>query len=368
MQKSLIIFSMNVQNAGLSGMIELRRGPWNLTDLKDVPKNGLKVFSCFHCGGGSTMGYKLAGYEVLGGVEIDPEMMKVYTANHNPKYSYLMGVQDFNKIPRDKIPDELFKLDILDGSPPCSSFSMAGSREKAWGKNKKFREGQANQVLDDLFFHFIETARLLQPKVVVAENVKGLLFGKARGYVKQIFQLFNIAGFDCQLFLLNAAFMGVPQRRERTVFVARRKDLKLPKITLNFSEETIPFSVIDEGNIPITKELSLTPTGAYWWPKTKPGESFSSVHPKGSLFNWKKVASNKPLPTLASGDHDKNFHGTYQRKLTDREWIRGQTFPDDYKTATTNIKYICGMSVPPFMMQRVANQIYEQWFKSPDKI
>jgi DNA (cytosine-5)-methyltransferase 1 len=51
---------------------------------------------------------------------------------------------------------ELFDIDILDGSPPCSSFSMSGSREKAWGKNKKFREGQANQVLDDLFFHFIQ--------------------------------------------------------------------------------------------------------------------------------------------------------------------------------------------------------------------
>ncbi len=58
-------------------MNKLITGPWNLTDLKEVKSNGLKVFSCFHCGGGSTMGYKLAGYEVLGGVEIDPKMMEM---------------------------------------------------------------------------------------------------------------------------------------------------------------------------------------------------------------------------------------------------------------------------------------------------
>ncbi len=353
---------MSAQNVGLNGttMAQLRTGPWNLTDLKDVQSNGKKVFSIFHCGGGSTMGYKLAGYEVLGGVEIDPEMMAIYRANHNPKHSFLMGVEQFNKIPRDKIPKELFELDILDGSPPCSSFSMAGSREKEWGEKKKFREGQADQVLDDLFFHFIETARILQPKIVVAENVKGLVMGKAKGYVKQIFNMFNIAGYETQLFVLNAAFMGVPQRRERTFFIAKRKDLKLPKIKLQFNEKPINFSEIDEGEVKLTNALNLTPTASKWWPKTKPGDSFSSVHPKGSLFNWKKVSLNKPLPTLAAGDGNKNFHPVYPRRLTDREWILGQTFPDDYADIGVGIRYVCGMSVPPFMMQRIADQIERQ--------
>lgn len=218
----------------------LRTGPWNLTDLKDVKPNGMKVFSCFHCGGGSTMGYKLAGYEVLGGVEIDPEMSKIYVKNHNPKYEYLMGVQDFKNIANDKLPQELFDLDILDGSPPCSSFSMAGSREKKWGKKKKFREGQAEQVLDDLFFDFIDVAEKLKPKVVVAENVKGLIQGNARGYVKQIFKRFREVGYSCQLFLLNAAAMGVPQKRERTFFLANRIDAG--KIKLEFNEPIITVS------------------------------------------------------------------------------------------------------------------------------
>ena len=91
----------------------------------DYPKpNGLKVFGTFVCGGGSTMGYKLAGFEHLGGVEIDKRMATIYRTNHNPKYFYLEDIRDFNK--RTDLPSELYNLDILDGSPPCSTFSMSG--------------------------------------------------------------------------------------------------------------------------------------------------------------------------------------------------------------------------------------------------
>lgn len=302
------------------------------------------------------MGYKLAGFEVLGGVEIDPQMMAIYKANHNPKYSYLMGVQHFNKIPRNEIPKELFDLDILDGSPPCSSFSTAGSREKAWGTKKKFREGQAEQVLDDLFFHFIETARILQPKVVVAENVKGLVIGKAKGYVKQIFNLFKVAGYDCQLFLLNAAFMGVPQRRERTVFVARRSDLKLPKIEMKFSEDPISMEKCFVGIDPLGKTLS--PDQLKWWELCKPGNAFSSVHPKKHWFQAFKLDPGGVAPTLtASGGNSEPFHWSAPRKISDAGMLRIQSFPDDYNAGELGAKYICGMSVPPFMMQRIAHQI-----------
>ena len=149
---------------------------WKLKEKKFTKDKG-KVFSCFSCGGGSTMGYKLAGFDVLGCNEIDPKMMEVYIENHKPKYSYLEGIQTFKK--RKDLPKELYDLDILDGSPPCSSFSIAGNRDEDWGKEKKFREGQAEQVLDTLFFDFIDLAKELQPKVVVAENVKGLLMGNA---------------------------------------------------------------------------------------------------------------------------------------------------------------------------------------------
>ena len=182
---------------------------WYLKDIVNIPKNNYKVFSCFSCGGGSTMGYKLAGYEVIGNCEIDKKINEIYVKNHHPKYNYCMGIQEMNKLK--EFPDELYNIDILDGSPPCSTFSLCGEREKNWGKNKKFREGQTSQVLDDLFFEFIDLADILKPKVIVAENVKGLIQGNAKGYVNLIIKKLNEIGYNTQLFLLNAARMGVPQ-------------------------------------------------------------------------------------------------------------------------------------------------------------
>lgn len=337
---------------------QLKRGAWKLSDLLDVPKNRRKVFSCFHCGGGSTMGYKLAGYDVLGGVEIDPEMMKIYRTNHNPTHSYLMGVQEFNKIPNDKLPKELFNLDILDGSPPCSSFSMAGSREKKWGEAHKFREGQSVQVLDDLFFHFIDTARKLQPKIVIAENVKGLIIGKAKGYVKQIVQMFNHAGYDVQLFLLNAAFMGVPQKRERTFFVARKKDN--PSFKLNFDETPVTpswvFSDLEKETGP-----SLTPLMLKRWTQSSQGTGMGKV---GAYNAQKKIAHNEPAFTQTSSL--RHWHWSQPRALSDKEVLRLQSFPDDYSFQGLDAQYICGMSVPPFMMQRVSQSIGRQmgWYQT----
>lgn len=308
------------------------------------------------------MGYKLAGYDVLGGVEIDPEMMQIYRANHNPKHSFLMGVEAFNKLPKEKIPDELFDLDILDGSPPCSSFSMAGSREKAWGEKKKFREGQEDQVLDDLFFHFIQTATILRPKVVVAENVKGLIIGKAKGYVKQIFQMFNLAGYETQLFVLNSAFMGVPQRRERTFFISRRKDLKLPPIKLQFDEKTITAEKAIEGCDHNGKKISEDTQQFQLWKKCEQGDSFAKHHPKKLCFTSSKFKANKPTPTITSQIRGHNFHWSEPRNFTAAEISRFQSFPDDFNFLEADAGYICGMSVPPYMMQRIADQIAKQMF------
>lgn len=343
-----------LNTSALDADSSLIRGPWTLQDLREgkyADSNGLKVFSCFHCGGGSTMGYKLAGFEVLGGVEIDPQMMGIYRQNHNPKYSYLMSVEEFKT--KEELPAELFELDILDGSPPCSSFSMAGSREDAWGEKKKFREGQAEQVLDDLFFHFIEIAKKLKPKIVVAENVKGLVMGNAKGYVKEIFSAFKNAGYEVQLFLLNASRMGVPQARERTFFIARRADLNLPKLNLEFNESIITVARAIQGCVK-SKGKSLMPSMAKYWPHVKIGDTFAKVA-DGNLFSWRKVNPGKPSATITATHCQ--VHWSEQRLLSPTEVARLQTFPDDYNYGDADPVYVCGMSVPPLMMNRVALKI-----------
>ena len=79
---------------------------WSLKDA-NFKKNRGTVFSCFSCGGGSTMGYKLAGFDVIGCNEIDPVMMSVYKKNHNPKFAYLEPIQTFKL--REDFPKELYK-------------------------------------------------------------------------------------------------------------------------------------------------------------------------------------------------------------------------------------------------------------------
>ena len=215
--------------------------PIKSTDWKwtfaDYPKekNGLKVFSCFACGGGSTMGYKLAGCDVIGCCEIDPKMNEIYIKNHHPKHNFLMDIRDFNAIPNEELPKELFDLDVLDGSPPCTTFSMAGQREDSWGKEKKFREGQKTQTLDDLSFVFIDTVKKLKPRVVVMENVEGLILGEAFTYVQRIYKKFEENGYKVKHWLLKGEKMGIPQSRHRVFFVACRDDTGINPNDLDMS-------------------------------------------------------------------------------------------------------------------------------------
>lgn len=301
------------------------------------------------------MGYKLTGFNVLGGVEIDPEMMGIYRKNFAPRHSYLMPIQEFKEW---RWSSELMDLDVLDGSPPCSSFSMAGNREKDWGKKKVFREGQADQVLDDLFFHFVELAKRMRPKVVIAENVKGLVIGNARGYVKQIFDAFREAQYDCQLFLLNSSRMGVPQARERTFFIARRRDLALPKISINFNERPISCRSAFLGVTDSREARQLTPLFKGYWNRILPGRGLSDIN---KYNQWKKI--HPDLPGFTQTSSIRLMHWESARLLSDQEVIRIQSFPDDYDFCGVNPGYVCGMSVPPLMMQRVADQVLRQWLR-----
>lgn len=336
---------------------------WNLSDLKLVQKNGLKVFSCFACGGGSTMGYKLAGFDVIGANDIDPEMARHYKMNHNPKHYYLEDIRDFRK--REDLPEELFDLDILDGSPPCSSFSMAGNREKDWSKEKVFREGQAQQTLDDLFFEFIALAKRLQPKVVIAENVKGMLAGNAKGYVVEVVKQFKEAGYDVQLFLLDGSLMGVPQKRERVFFVCRRKDLPFDKLTLNFNARPIPLGEALKGTLHTFGRDCSKRAMAKYWKICKPGKSLSTVHPKGHLFNYYKLSPNKPAPTITAR-YECFYRWDALHSLTNEQFCLIGSYPLDYKFEK-EAGYMIGMSVPPLMTYGVANEVFKQWFATMNR-
>ena len=351
---------------------------WTLKDANFTKDKG-KVFSCFACGGGSTMGYKLAGFDVLGCNEIDKKMMDCYIENHKPKYSYLEPIQEF-KLRKD-LPKELYNLDILDGSPPCSSFSIAGNREKDWGKSKKFREGQSKQILDTLFFDFIDLAKELQPKIVIAENVKGILIGGAKKYVNAIYKDFDKAGYILQHFVLDASLMGVPQRRQRVFFIGLRKDLiniidsesrlllNIPLLDLHFNEKPIVFSEIqtDDFDNKLQKsvklrweireygDINLTPADK----KLRP-EKYANNDNAKAFFNCSLLHNNK-TPCTITTQILSNILYDIPRFMNNDEIIKAGSFPSDYDFQKTKPVYIIGMSVPPIMTAQIANRIYEQW-------
>jgi DNA (cytosine-5)-methyltransferase 1 len=331
---------------------------WKLADgypAKGIAHHGRKVFGTFICGGGSTMGYKLAGYDHLGGVEIDPKVAAVYKANHKPKHLYVEDIRAFNE--RTDLPDELFSLDLLDGSPPCSSFSMAGSREKGWGRAKVFREGQAHQRLDDLVFTYVETIAKLRPKVAILENVKGLLAGNAKAYAKEIVQRLRSHGYTVQVFLLNAATMGVPQMRERCFFIARL-DASWPNLVLKFEEPPIPLKNAAIGIAETGKKLTTART--LRWSITKVGDSLDKGD-GGSGFNWTKADPNKVLGTISSGPAQ--MHWDNPHHLSDGIMRHCGTYPEDYAFGGIDARYLIGMSVPPVMTAQIAHQINLQWFQ-----
>lgn len=339
-----------------------------LPDLDAVPKNGVKVMSTFACGGGSSMGYKLAGCDIVAANDIDPEMAYHYKLNLNPPLYYLCPIRDL--LTKD-LPSELFNLDILDGSPPCSTFSMAGSREKAWGKKKHFREGQASQVLSDLFFDYLDLVERLRPRVAIAENVKGMILGNAKGYTKLVMARFKEIGYRPQLFLINAADCGVPQRRERVFFCAIRDDIDAPPLKLapqhrwiSAGEACADVQVLTGNEL---KGSRATNEALECWPVAKKGESFAKAKKRlGKKENaFCRVRLHDQQPSCALTSHVADFyHWSECRRLTFREWKRLGSFPDDYRAKSDKIgKYMIGMSVPPKMTKAVVEVVITQWLK-----
>lgn len=340
---------------------------WNLSDgypANGIKKHGKKAFGTFICGGGSSMGYKLAGYTHLGGVEIDPQVADIYKTNHTHKYLFQEDIRLFNE--RMDLPQELYELDLLDGSPPCSTFSMAGSREKAWGKEKKFREGQTEQTLDDLVFTYCDTIIKLQPKTFLLENVKGIIQGNAKIYSKKIVSKMTKAGYSVQVFCLNAASMGVPQRRERVFFIGAKKELGFPKLKLEFNEKAILFGEV--------KEVKCQSPECFNFPKSEKerilliergdrnlvnADKKIRGDDKNGFFNQTIVYDEEVAGTITG--QDKTFVFDEKRRTSNKECKLCGSYPLDYNFKKIDPKYLIGMSVPPIMTAQVADQIYKQW-------
>jgi DNA (cytosine-5)-methyltransferase 1 len=198
-----------------------------MAEIAAIPLNGYKAVSTFSGCGGSSLGYRMAGFKMLWANEFVKEAQEVYRANFPDT---LLDTRDIRKVQASDILAatglERGELDLLDGSPPCSSFSTAGKRAKGWGKAHNYSTGRVQRT-DDLFFEFVRLLDGLQPRVFVAENVSGLVKGVGKGYFLEILTALRSCGYRVRSRLLDAQWLGVPQARQRLIFIGTRDDLDI---------------------------------------------------------------------------------------------------------------------------------------------
>lgn len=182
----------------------------------------LKVISTFSGTGGSSCGYKLGGCEVVASVEFVPEAAESYRANFPTTKVFCRDIRTVTgKELLDAVGLEVGELDILDGSPPCASFSACGAGERLHGKVKSY--SSTKQRVDDLFFEWARLVNEIKPKYIVAENVAGLDFKKYQHIRGQIINALD--DYVVQYKIMNGAEYGVPQSRRRMIFIGIRRDL-----------------------------------------------------------------------------------------------------------------------------------------------
>ena len=387
--------------------------PYNLQDVYDASaQNKFTVISTFAGGGGSSTGYRLAGGKVLVVNEFVEEAQETYKQNY-PETHILPG--DIKKLNGKDFLDasglKVGEVDILDGSPPCSAFSVAGKlshniheeeridlfgnvtiekvsgkHSDGWNQTKNYSDGKTVENIEDLFFEFLRVAEEIKPKVIIAENVKGLTIGEAKTYFNKILNTFEEIGYEVVAKVLDSRYYGVSQTRTRVIFIAIRQDV-LSDVGLNFMTLSTLFPDPSDIVIPVkdvmvgleydaeeVKYLTDKFTNTAYWKQTgskmeiDPPKVLTGMdyHPKGHHFNLKRVSQYAPAPTLtAMGSADTTagaFHWIEPRKLTLGELKRIMSLPDDFKlTGKWNQKAErIGRMVPPLMMKAIATSVYEK--------
>ena len=263
---------------------------------------------------------------------------------------------------RTDLPPELYNLDILDGSPPCTPFSYCGNRHHDWGKNKKYQEGKTTQIIDTLFFDFIELANKLQPKIIIAENVEAILHGKAKKYVEKIISELQNAGYTATYYKLDAANMGIPQFRKRVFFTAIRNDvnIQLPQ-TMIFNEPNIPFKdfinnkqpkdFLNDGKLKQHIHLLQNNEQSLY-------NGTIRKYGKPSLYQARFIYdSTTPATLCAAKTH---LYHPEMRYINIPELLCCHAFPQDYNFIKFNPYYITGMAVPPLMTAKFITKLTNQ--------
>ena len=385
-----------------------------MREIAALPWNGLKVASTFSGCGGSCLGYRMAGFRVVWANEFDPKVRASYEANRNPEC--VLDPRDIKEVRPEEILEATGlkegELDLFDGSPPCQAFSTAGKREKNWGRKKKYDFG-VEQCNETLFEEYIRILHGLMPRTFVAENVSGLVKGTAKGYFLEILAALKASGYRVTARVLDAQWLGVPQQRQRVIFVGAREDLKTEPahpspLPYRYSvrdaipgELEIPSNCMfddSSGRMKSAASPSRTvrssghstssritvvqdPKGKFAVLRSGTGPCFTTkagsaaqVHVedlppsrrKPGAYNLSEVWPGEPCPTVTCASPGNDLAvldgAVFSRKLTIGELKRICSFPDDFVLVGSYAKqwYCLGNSVPPVMMRAIAETVRDR--------
>ncbi|WP_327385052.1 DNA cytosine methyltransferase [Streptomyces sp. NBC_01207] len=337
----------------------------SMEEIRALPWNGFTAASSFSGCGGSSLGYRLAGFRVGWASEFIPAAQDTYRANAAPHT--VLDTRDIREVTGAEILAALGlavgELDLWDGSPPCASFSTTGKGAAGWGETRKYSD--AEQRTDDLFFEYARLIEELQPRTFVAENVSGLIKGAAKGYFKLILARLKAAGYRVEARLLDAARLGVPQARQRLIFVGVRDDLDASPVF----PAPLPYAyTVTDAVAGLAAPAGLThdPDTGYRltfagltshdeWLLLRPGQC------SRKYLNLVRSHPHKPANTLIAtfAPGRGPTHWSEPRLFTLAELRRFSGFPDDFTLTGTHAQRSerIGRAVPPVMMAHIAGAV-----------
>jgi len=327
-------------------------GAWR-RHLQPRRSDAPKVVSLFAGCGGSSLGYEMAGCKIRLAVEWDKDAGATYRLNF-PQTPFWPG--DITKLAADRALElsgvEPGELDVLDGSPPCQGFSMAGKRQIRDPRNR-------------LFEQYVRLLEAFRPRAFIMENVSGLVRGSMKLVFAEMTRELKAAGYRVSCRLMNAKWHGVPQSRQRLIWIGVREDLCIEPSHPPAQRTLIPVGEALKGCPPTGQVLMGKFRGA-WRLVPAGGTMRDALISSSSHFNdVVKLDPRKPAKTVLSTASPYGFatmcRWDQPRALSIREAKRLMSFPDEF-IIPEDLPYkrawkLLGNAVPPLLTEAVARHL-----------
>lgn len=325
-----------------------------------------KCIELFAGAGGLALGLEKAGFEEIGLIEIDKKACDTLRLNR-PNWNVIEeDIVEFSK--KDLLKEFNIKkgeLDLLSGGYPCQSFSYAGKRLGI------------DDVRGTMFYYYAEFLRQLQPKMFLAENVKGLTTHDGGKTLQTMLDVFKELGYEVEWKVLDAWNYGVAEKRQRVVIIGIRNDLK-HEIKFEYPKPHNYKPVLKDvlKNVPKSegakypekkkKVFDLVPPGGYW--KDLP-DDVARDYMKSCYFMGggrtgiaRRLSWEEPSLTLTCSPMMKQTdrcHPDESRPFTTREYARIQSFPDNWEFAgkMNDVYKQIGNAVPVELAKNIGESI-----------